>query len=408
MRVILPKNLPHIAKTRCVETFDVTLEDKAEVCDGVRVNKSYRSAGQFVEAQFAPKAVKPLLFWQNKLYVLAEDGVYTLFEGEATRLVTKGGQDGSCTVFNNGVVFSGVKIGTYTLGETATLINPYGYNSVAVCGDRLVGVDERELVASDPAQPSKWLSGQKIFAHDKCSAVLSAGKQLYLLGDTCYVYCPDGEDIESQFYPFARGMGNVSPSSAVYMGDCAVFATDSGLRKMTGSAKAERIFANLTEFADFSTATACRQGNCYLVSCRRKGGAQNDITLLLDVKEGRIKGVFAEGFDYLCSDGNTVYGTRQGKLYVLEEGGNACVRFENIHFGIGRTKYLDRLYIRTRQNADVFVEADGVKRLYTLSGKNGLQSLRLSAYGKQFALELQSEDMDIDSVRLSARVYGEE
>ena len=112
MRVILPKNLPHIAKTRCVETFDVTLEDKAEVCDGVRVNKSYLSAGQFVEAQFAPKAVKPLLFWQNKLYVLAEDGVYTLFEGEATRLVTKGGQDGSCTVFNNGVVFSGVKIGT--------------------------------------------------------------------------------------------------------------------------------------------------------------------------------------------------------------------------------------------------------------------------------------------------------
>lgn len=372
------------------------------------VGNGLRHCGRMEQIGFEPTAIKVLYELDGMLYVLAQDGVYVYADGQATLLLNKSSANGTCIEYNRKLIYSADGVGIYQLTKTdSQRLWVYGYNSMAISGDRIVLVNDFEVNFGPAGVIDNWMDEQRITTHDKCRAVVALGTKLYALGETCYVFEPSAEGIDVKFYPFAHNIGDVVANTVVTFGKKAVFATNDGLRVLS-SGSVSHLFDELNDYVSFVGATACEYNGKYYVSCKCKDGEQtrNDVTLVLDVDSASIVGVLT-GYEMLYSKGDHLYAVNSGRVYKLTEDsdfGSFCVT--GVDMGNFDTKYLDQLVIKTKRDADVCIQTDVDKRTYSVKGANCLQKLPLTGVGREFSVEISSSDgIALERVELVAHRY---
>lgn len=376
----------------------------------LQTKRGLGSLGKFEQVEFEPQAIKVICKnpFGEQVYAVATDGIYRIYP-TVIKLVDRALVGGGCTVYDKRIIFSSKTVGTYAIvPDTAEKFGIVGCNHIVNCCGRLIGVDGNAVRVCEADCYDKMTSSDKLETEAPLTGAAVIGHTFYALGDTCYSYTPDGELIESQLHPCAHNVGHVEGDSVVTLKKRVVFATHGGLRIMSDG--------NVTDLTDldgmrFEGAVACAFRGQYLLSCKRGASSErNDITLLIDVEKRKTVGVFEFGFDSLYSDGDVLYGVQEGKVYrYSDEPSLSCVTFGNLDMGNGCYKLLRRFVIRTRNDADVWISSDGVKRLYFIGGSDKTQSLPVYGRGKEFTVEIHSDDgFDLDYIRLDADTFGEE
>ncbi len=366
--------------------------------------------GRFDEVALEQKVKKAAFADKGKIYFVTPegDGLYVK-EGDAVSCVMQGKfEDVFFLSYGSYPLFTSPSTGVFRIvGSEVVKLSLYGFYNMAVSRDIAV-LNQRNGVRVAPLDETvnAWTLAHKVPLNEQCSAVVTLGKKVYLLGNDCYAFEPRAYTPDSTLFPVAHNVGFVRAESVVALGNKAVFASDGKLFKLQ-SEKVSRIFGQLDATVDFHNAVACRLNGYYLVSGQRKllSGGKNDITLLLDVDRERIAGVFEWGFDSLYSRGEELYAVRDGVLYRFSEEEDLSIfRVSNLDLGTTRIKFLDKFAIRSNCYNYVLVESDGYRVGKYVTGKGSTQFVTVHGHGKQFGIEVQSEDgLDLQYLELFAR-----
>lgn len=350
----------------------------------------------------------------KNIYLLCDNGfyVYKIADGSLIQLSGKTCKRACSCTYQGNVIISGEGFGTYVVkGDFLSILATAGFTSLAVCGDRLFGVTGTNLYSSLAGEMNDWGNSVHITMHTECQAIAAVGNDLYVLGDTCYVLDPSAEEIDYVFKPIAYNVGNVQCDSVVVYGNKVIFATDTGLKTLTNGVV--RPFTDID--TTFNSAVACFYGGKYYLSYRAssndaQNSIQNDFTVVLSPDDGQISAVVNLGADSICVGDGVIYATSDGKLLVAgDEEKLTCFSLRNIDFGNSYVKYLDTMLIKTYSDVDVIIQSEYGATCYSVSGSSRAQTLRLSGYGRSFAVELQSEgSMAVDSVELTAHFTEED
>lgn len=378
-------------------------------CNNVRrAGNGLRSIGDFVPMGIL-NMNKVIASKDGFLYTLGKDGVYCNSKYSSYKLISKAVDSACCVLYNRRLIFSSQNIGTYLFGtNSADMLSAKGYDSLTICGDRLIGVDSIGVAVASAGDYRDFDDAQVIYTHVPCTSVVALGNELYILGDTCYTLVPNADEIDLKFRPFVYEVGMVEKESVVQMGKRAIFATDCGLRMLTSN-KVTPIFQQLNDYINFVGCNACEHQGKYYISCKRKEGnsAQNDLILVLDIDNQVIDGVLSTKYTNLFSDGDKLYATGTLGVYYLQQMDCAgVVHVSNIDFDNSNVKYLHRLTISTSKDVFVWINTDNEKRRYAVKGKSGVQSLPIAGVGRQFTVQIDAPSgARIDSVELCARSY---
>lgn len=368
------------------------------------------SLGKFVQI-YCPKPVKKVVCRRGeRLYVLCDDGVYYLENGKLTPLYQKAISDVCFTRYGDNVVFSAEKEGVWAqTNDAAKRLTPGGYRSMLTAQTRIFGLNDSGLWITPVDPVEEWTGTFGISLPTACGALAEVADTVYMLGNDCYAY--DGKEyaVDSKLYPVARNVGAVQKDSAVSVARKAVFATDKGLFCIAG--KVSELCPELSGSLCFEGAVACAMHGKYLVSCRReRGGASNDVTLLVDAAKGALAGVFGCGFESLFNCDNDVYACRDGVLYAFSSGGGQSVfKKQNIDMGSQKMKFLDALVLRSTHNCEVRVYSDGIARSYFFAGSRATRHIPVTGNGREFAVEVRAEDgFCLELLELYAHVRRED
>lgn len=408
------KKIPSATAKQCKTKIDLKLNcvpyDFEHVNNVLATETGLNSVGSFKMTDIYP-AKKILAYKDGWYYAILDDGVYACWKNEMKRITGGKMSTGACVEYNRNIYFSSESIGVFRLNTSrATQMYDKGFNSMAICGDRLVAVDSQGVVVCPAGEHDGWYKSQTINTHDPCDAVVAIGTKLYVLGDTCYVLEPSAEDIDIKFYPFAHQMGQAFADSVVRIGKRAVYATGDGLR-MLSSDKVTPIFTNLNNCFNFTDCVACEHQGKYYVSCHYAGlDDGNNVLLILDVDKLELLGMakFPNPIDSLFSDGSDVFVvTNNFTRRLVANTGESVFYRSGIDMGSLATKYLDYLVIKSKTDVNIWIETDGEKRLYAVRGKNSLQKIPVRGKGREFAVEIQStaSGMALERVELIAHTY---
>ena len=407
------KKMPAITSQKCKARlkldFSQVNSDLLRCGNVVSVGGGLRSALGAQQMDFSVDAVKVVVEHDGILYVLGANGLYSCHDGEAIRIISKVDYTACSNLFQGVLMFSGPKTGAYLLnGDSATLKAKIMAISMAVCCDRRFALEENNNIVVTTIGPTDWSDYFRVTPNTKLNALVAIGKKLYALGDTCYVFEPHPTDnLDVTFRAMCQGIGVVQTDTQATFGKKAVFATDSGLRLLQ-SDSVNPIFCKLNDFVSFTGSVACAHKGLYYVSCKRLDGLQeqNDVTLILDVHNEKIVGIIDMGWENLYSSGETLYATKDGKLFKL--GGNAVAShwFATVDFDNPSLKFLDSLFVKSKYDAELTVTGDNSSVCYKVTGKNGIQRLPVSGVGRTFTLEIQAQDgLQVDYAELTARRY---
>ena len=298
--------------------------------------------------------------------------------------------------------------GTYLTvnGIEATEINNNFYPSLAVSGDRLFGVCGNSLSMTEAGDISSWDDTRTVYAHTQLDAVVALDK-LYALGDTCYTFSPDAEEIDAKFHPFCYGIGAVQPESVARFDKRAIFATTNGLYQLKNGVITP-VFIQLNDFVSFNGCVACAYKGKYVVACKRKNGdaSAKDIVLVLDLDTDLVCAVLDVEPQHISTVDGVLYAVFNDKLFYATDGqveGSFC---QKVDFGCSNVKYLDKIAIRTHTDAQVWIGNGAEKRRYDFKGRKTIQTAKLLGSGRAFYVEVQAQDgIKLDYLELFAHSY---
>lgn len=313
----------------------------------------------------------------------------------------------SHTEYHQATVFS-CKEGTYYTHdgvEVYPMTNRY-FTSLAVCDNRVFGVDGRYLSMTAADSINEWDESRRITAHTDLDALVALDK-LYALGDTCYSLAPDAVEMNVKFHPICYGIGAVQTESVATFGKRAVFASEYGLYELKNGVVAP-IFTQLNDYVSFDGCVACAYKGKYYVTCKRKDGDMtgNDILLVLDVDNEKISAVMDVKMQHISVVDDKLYAVSNNYLYVATDDNVDSSYVETLDFHSSDVKYLNKLTLKTLSDVDVWIDNGEEKRRYRVKGKNTLQRVPLAGCGRQFCVEVQARDgLKLDYLELSARSY---
>ena len=339
----------------------------------------------------------------------AAKGIYTFNATEpAVSLIEVKDDIISHVKYQDKLVLSCVK-GTYstTNGMFVEQMTTAYFPSLAVCYDRIFGVNGYDLSMTAAGDITQWDDTLKITAHTKLDAVVALDK-LYVLGDTCYTLTPDAEEIDMKFVPFGYGIGDVQTESVVTFGKRAIFASSNGLYELKSTAITP-IFTYLNDYVSFDGCVACAYKGKYYVTCKRKDGELtcNDVMLVLDVNSEQICSVMNVQMQHINAAEGSFYAVSDCVLYYMSEEEQVESTYcQTVDFKSTDVKYLDKLTLRSYTDVDVWVNGNGEKRRYSVQGKCGIQSIPLAGSGRQFDVVVHAPNgLQLDMLELSARTY---
>lgn len=410
----LPKTTSKRAKLRLKMAFDVN-SDATYACSNVKqvANSVCSTDIQFTSLGFEPYALKVLhITDSNKMYVLASDGVYAFSDGTAIKIINDSCPNAIAHFHRNYFVICGEGLGVYLIDsdDSADHLLDAGFNSLVVSSERLIGVIDNLLYFNAPRETYSWQVSHRAELLTKCQAVCYAGGKTYLLGDTCYLFSSDAEEVELSVRAIGSGYGQVEVNSMAYHDGKVVFATDSGLHILSPSGIIAPIFDEISDFVTFDGCVACKFDGKYYLSCKRKSGSgeQNDLTLILNIDTEQIDGVLGVGFDSLMPVGDSLYVVREGNVFKSSVGNAPSSWKCDVDFGTDAIKHLQSLAIHTKQDVEVWIGNGQVSRLYRVKGKKSIQNIPIRGAGRKFNVKLASSaGMCIDSVQLTCTTYGE-
>ena len=355
------------------------------------------------------KAVKVLGESEGWVYVSTDEGLFVCHSKMPTHVSYDPYDETSGCWYQGLLIFSAPGYGTYVVRDAKKqIIYDVGCVSMAVCNDRIFGVDPKGNVHVAPVGEMDFAEAFRITPHTKVAAVVAIGKKLYALGDTCYAVDPcHADDVDVTFRAISHGVGSVVTDSVATLGNRTIFATDSGLRVLQ-SDRVSPIFTSLGSLVSFDGCVACVHDGKYFITCKRLDGTRerNDITLILDVDKEKVVGVLNQGFENIHSLGHTLYAVQNGLLLSMNQTTQTASWQRTVDFGDAGVKYLDTLLIATKQDASVTVRTDNEKRIYRVKGKRTVQRISLAGHGRTFTVTVQScGGMDVHYVELTARSY---
>ena len=375
-----------------------------------RAGNSLVSSFGYTSMNYTFSITKAVLKRQGFLLVMVDGrGLCCFSESDIYRTLSSVPKD--CVVSHvehqNKDIFSCTSGTYYTAnGYMATKMCTDYYPSMAVCYNRIFGVNGKDLYMTEAGDAMNWENVLKITSSTVLNAVVALDK-LYVLGDTCYTLSPDAEELNMKFAPFCYGIGTVQPESVASIGKRAIFASNNGLFQLTSSA-IKPIFTQLNDFVSFDGCVACVHQGRYYVTCKRKDKDMtcNDILLVLDVDSEQIDAVLDVQAQHISSIGGVLYISIGMKLHKKTDVNVESSYCQTVDFGCSDVKYLNKLSIRSRSDVDVWIKGDGEKRRYRIKGKNTLQHLPVAGFGRQFDVEVQAlNGMKLDSIELTARSY---
>ncbi len=401
------KDFKRYVSEQVTEDIDFHSQNSLLESDNVFVTSAgLRSLGCMKQIPLSCQPVKVLMCVNETLYFIAKDGLYSFREKEKKLLDSV--NEGCCVMLDNDVIFSSAQSGTYRLTEdSATELFSSGHCSMDVAGERLLALDGDALTVLPAGNAEVYEGSISINTSPACRAAVSLENKLYALGDTCFVHEPKAEPIDSRFRAMYKNIGVVSPESVVPMGKEVIFASNSGLYKLTVG-NVQKICSQLDGTVSFADAAACKFRGRYLVSCKRNLSGPNDITLLIDTSRQQIEGVFQCGFDSLSSSENSVYAIKDNVLIRLDEnGGLSRFKIKNMDMGSQKIKHLDRILLLCPTSAEVRVSSDYGQTKYLFEGSEAIQYKRINGRGRRFAIEVLSSNAHLQLLQLHAHISSE-
>lgn len=410
--MLLPNKWASVTSNKCRSRLNLDLRtDNGDFlnCGNVRALGGLRSTRSFEQVDFPVKALKVIAEHKDRLYVLGEDGLYSCKGGEATRIISKSYYAASSCIYQDTLIFSGPRYGTYLVkGDSASIQANVGSISLAICCDRQFGLELDNYLNVTPIGATEWYDYFTITPQTKFGALVTIGRKLYALGDTCYVFEPHSvEDVDITYRAISQGTGVAQTDTQATFGRKAVFATDCGLRLLKPDSVTP-IFDQLNDYVSFVGSVACSHGGLYYVSCKRKDGLQerNDVTLILDVHSEKVVGIFDMGLENLYSTGENLYATKDGTVLKLGDGVADSCWLTTVDFGNAYRKFLDALVVNSKRDVEIEIAGDNGKRTYYVKGKNCTQRLPVNVSGRSFAIKFQcQEGLQVDYAELTARRY---
>ena len=399
LRARLSLNLP-------IDSNDLLSCDNVKLVNGSLQNACGFQPQDYFSAFYAIKVLAELRVWT---YVLAKQGLYGVKEEMPTTAMKDSFTNACGCTYQNNFVFSAPNKGTYFSTATKLTQNTtWGCNSLTVCSDRLFAIDTENHLCIAPVGQLDFADAVKISPHTKIDAVVTVGKKLYALGNTCYAVEPyHADDVDVTFRAISHGAGVAQADSVATFGNRAVFATDCGL-KMLQSDKVTPIFSDLNTLVDFNGSVACNHGGRYYVSCKRLDGSQerNDVTLILDVDGEKVVGVLNQGFESICSLGQKLYATSDGALLLMDDTPSDAFWQRTVDFDSSGVKYLEALHIKSKQDVKLIIQTDNETRWYRVKGKSVVQRVPLAGCGRTFTVTVEAQGgMKVDYLELTARTY---
>ena len=398
-------------KTAVKLDFGASGEDLRSSCNALKDGKRIVSRFLRREKIFFCEPWQTVAANGDLVYVTCEEGLYSMRGSAMYWLSDDASHKGCGCVYRGDFVFSAKEMGTYFLTyNRAHQVYEKGFSSLTVCADRIFGLSDNEVYYTVAGERDGWADGEMITLPTSCDALVTVGDKVYVLGNTCYSISPKADDIEFKCNVLAKNIGAVSTCSPVTYNGSAVFASSNGLYEICLD-KITPIFTQLCDAIDFSTAVGAMFEGKYYVSCRSKNSGEqgNDVTLILDLEEEEIAGVFDIGFDSMCPIVGTIYAVHDGHFYWITDG-KAQGRFvkSKIDFGTKSKKFLDRLTVTTLNDLDVTIRSESETRLYKIKGKKTAQKINLRDMGWEFSIKLTSNDgLDVENVELEAHVCEE-
>ena len=347
----------------------------------------------------------------DTVFVMTAGGLLSLLNGLFVQLTKTEVQNVSTCIYRGDVIVSAKDMGTYIVNQkTAQSVYGDGFSSLAVCADRIFGLQQNQVRYTAAGERDGFSKGEMITLPTDCDALAVIDDEVYVLGNTCYTITPKADDVEFKFNFFAHNMGAVAARSVVNYNGRAVFATSNGMYQIYNG-KITPIFTELNEAVDFSNSVGTLFDGKYYLCCRSRDGSEedNDVTLVLDLDEEEIAGVLDVGFDSICATDSKIYVTKSDHIYWLWEAASPAHYVKsNINFASDRKKFLDLLTVTTRSDLDVAIHSERETRLYKIKGKKTAQKINLRDMGWDFSIELTSNDgFDVENLSLEAHVCEE-
>ena len=375
--------------------------------DGNRLISRYKRR----EMYLLSKAVQVVNSNNNVIYILCDDGIYTVLGSVLEWLEDTTVTAMSSCVYRGDVILSAKGFGTYFATKSVALkVYDDGFASMTVCADRIFGLQDNEIRYTAAGERDGWGNGQKITLPTACDALVTLGEKVYALGNTCYTLEPKADDIDFKLSVFANNMGAVAARSTVAYNGRVVFGTSKGLYQISSN-KITPIFTHLYDTIDFTNCAGTLYDGKYYLCCRSRnsGATDPDLTLILDLDREEILGVLDIGYDSITAVSNRIVFTRQGHCYWVDYTaiGGRFVK-NNVNFATDKKKFLDRLTVTTRNDLDVTIRSETETRLYKIKGKKTAQKINLRDMGWEFSIELSSPDgLDVENLAIDAHVCGE-
>lgn len=356
------------------------------------------------------KYVTALPYIDSERFIyFAKDGLYMQINDYTEKLSDITCESAAAINYHETICITSSQIGSYVypIGDELEFQSELGFDRFVVCCDRMFGAAGNNLYFTDAIGVHKMSEAQQVEMVTPCDAVAAIGNKVYVLGDTCYTFDSDADNIESVIKPFMRGIGKVAPKTVACASDKVVFATDRGLFVLA-SGKITRIMPQLDGIARVHEGHACMHNGLYYLCCQLNDGKET--VLVMDIAEQKIVEVFDGGFSCLYSADNILYALKKGKIYIVHSDGDAacCWGASNIDFKTDKVKHLQQMYVKLRGEADVWIYSSGENRRYAVKGKKGGVVLPVRGNGRSFAVQITSQrGVKIDDVQLVAYLYGE-
>ena len=413
--MILRNKLAHTPskrlKTDVKLDFDFTSED---VCNCINVERKGKGVGTVYSTHpYRLKGNAKLVFSDGKNgYFVTERGYFITTDAYYCEILLSRPTGELCyCAYRDGIIVSSSGYVTdYLVGKTVIPLLQDGFSDLTCCNDRVFGLNNQEVVYAEAGTADGWSNGQTLTLATPCDALVTVGGKVYALGNTCYAISPDAEDVAFKLTHFASNVGTVSRTSIVNYDDKALFASRNGLY-LISSNKITPIFQRLNEFFDMSDAAATYfKGKVYL-SCksRRNDAAANDVTLCLDIDDEEVCGVLDGGYSSLAATDTYICGVKgiEGISFSESSAYGVYVK-SNIDFDCSAKKFLDALTIKTFSDITLTIRSENETRMYTLTGKNSEQKIKIRGMGWRFSIELTaSSGLYVDKLQLEAHVCEE-
>ena len=413
--MFLRKKLTHAPskrlKTDIKLDFDFASEDVGSCYNVERKGKGLRTRFRPRDYILKGEATQTLTSNGEWYYFMTKAGLYFSFGPYADVILSKFATDvGSC-IFRDGVIVSGKEMGTFYVWEDApTQIFEGGFSSVTACADRIFGLNGNEVTYCEAGEMDGWSKGYILNLGGTCNALTTVGDKVYALGNTCYQISPDAVDVEFKLSQAATNIGAVSKLSVANYNDRAIFASSVGLYQISSN-KITPIFLYLRDHFDMSISAGAWFDGKYYLSCKRRSTSSkvNDITLCLDVDREEVCGVFGEGYESIGASSKMVYAIKDGAcIWFAPNTDEARYVKSNIDFGCDSKKFLDSLTIKTVTDLVLTIRSENETRVYSITGKNSEQKIKIRGMGWRFSIEMiSSKGLSVEKLQLEAHVCEE-